>query len=86
MPDLTADLRAAKSWRTQRGSGRQASPRYELWFPLARALHTDPADPWPVMEIARYLKSQHPEAKRQFARVSLNALHRALCRHLSKPA
>lgn len=84
MPDLTTELTNAKNWRTVHGSTRKASPRYELWFPLARALHTDPSDPWPAMEIARYLK-QHPQAKRHFAGVSLQALHRALCRHLNKP-
>jgi hypothetical protein len=82
-PTLANDLRAAKQWRQQRARRRKASPGYAAWFPLARALHTDPADPWPVLDIARYLKTEHAEAKKHLAHASLSALHRALCRHLN---
>lgn len=84
-PSLTQDIQAARRWRAARGSIRKASPGYSRWYPLAQALHTDAKDPWPVMDIARWLKDEHPEAKKALARVTLTALHRALCRHLKRP-
>lgn len=83
---LAAEIRAARQWRSRSAHRRKASPRYNDWLPLARTLHTDPADPWPVKEVARYLKNDHPEARKTFAATSLPALHRALCRRLSAPS
>jgi hypothetical protein len=84
MPSLPADLKAARQWRrSQARPQRKASPPYNDYHDLARQLRTDATDPWPVMDIARYLKDAHPEAKQTFAQVTLKALHRALCRRLA---
>lgn len=84
MPTLAADLRAARQWRRSQGrTPRKAAPPYDTYRDLAKTLHTDATDPWPVMDIARFLKDQHPEGKKTFAQVTLKALHRALCRRLS---
>lgn len=83
---LAADLRAARQWRrTQARVPRKAAPPYDTYRDLAKTLHNDATDPWPVMDIARFLKEQHPEAKKTFGTVTLKALHRALCRRLAAP-
>ena len=83
MPSLPADLKAARQWRrSQDRPQRKATPPYDTYKALALQLRTDATDPWLVMDIARYLKDAHPEAKQTFAQVTLKALHRALCRRL----
>ena len=76
------DLAAARAWLSTRPNPRPASPNYKPWFPLAEQLHLRETPRWTVMNIARYLKLQHPQAKLALKNVSLNALHKALSRHL----
>lgn len=80
-PDADA-LAQSEAWlRTRQNPGR-ASPDYKRWFGLAETLHLQKR--WHILDIARFLKTAHDTAKQSFADTSLNALNKALSRHLSK--
>lgn len=80
-PDADA-LAQAEAWlRTRQNPGR-ARPDYRRWFSLAETLHLQKG--WQILNIARWLKTAHEPAKQSFADTSLNALNKALSRHLSK--
>lgn len=80
---LAGALAAARAWRSMRQNPRRAKPNYRAFFDLAENLHFDDIDPWPVMDIVRYLKERDPAGIKAFAKTSQNALHKALCRHLT---
>lgn len=75
-------LAQAEAWlRTRQNPGR-ARPDYRRWFSLAETLHLQKG--WQILNIARWLKTAHEPAKTALATVTLNALNKALSRHLSK--